>query len=293
MKRVVSLVALVAGLVASGHLASLSDNVKAEPPHAVTTATCQAEGGGWIGALWCAYGDYPDTNPLGRALEGERDFYTNNLLIDNVDRDKYQRFQNGTIYYNSYEKAAFAIFGALDGAYFSKRAALGLPISSEVNPPVTQKACLGLFQRGFLECSSPGVIGDTRLWSSYSGQQMKQYIPLPSLKMPFDQSETHSYSSGPHSWSYTGGLGKFDAGNGSGIDIAGTFDVRAMASGTIVGIDRDDCTYGEDKELACWVAVRHDFSGSVLVYGHIEPLAQLQVGQGFGRAIQLETRLLV
>jgi murein DD-endopeptidase MepM/ murein hydrolase activator NlpD len=93
---------------------------------------------------------------------------------------------------------------------------------------------------------------------------------LPSFRLPYANTERVYWTGGPHSYNQ-GGLtsGTYPAGRGSGLDFAnGTnFEVLAMAAGTVEAVKANDCN--AQAGFGCYVAIRHDEGGSVLVYAHL------------------------
>lgn len=108
-------------------------------------------------------------------------------------------------------------------------------------------------------------------------------VHLPKLVMPFPVGTKGVFSGGPHNW-YDGyqTLDNSDEAPGSGLDIAMTGKVLAVATGTVIEVENgngdDETCRNRDSGLGCWVAIRNDFSGTVVVYGHILPGDKVKVG---------------
>lgn len=224
-------------------------------------------------------------NPLGCPVSGEKKFVDDTDIPFNTNVDKYQEFEHGSIYYNSIEKAAYAIFNAVDVRYQQDKATLGLPITSEIGDANTRPfSCRAYFQNGYIECSADLYMVVT----AHSWEQIGYLAELvmrrdfPDLMMPFSNSyETATFSSGPHSIG-SNPYSNSSSGHQSGIDIGGNnMEVLAMAPGTIIDMYPDpyrdgykDCHALPHVNFGCWVAIRHDFSGTIMIYAHIQPHLQ-------------------
>jgi murein DD-endopeptidase MepM/ murein hydrolase activator NlpD len=255
---------------------------------------CQSGGPyGAIGAVYYAYGPKSTQNPLGLPTTGEKRFWGEGDVACGAPQDKYQEFEHGTIYYNYNEGTAFAIFNDLDVEYKNSRGIYGLPISSEIGD-AAEGTCIGMFENGYIRCDGTGGLQNGS-WSTMSLDDLAEQVYLPEFRMPFDNEHPRIFSSGPHTWNLGGAFSAtFSSGLGSGLDIGAgesEFQVLAMASGTVVEISKvSDCTTQDETTLlGCWVAIRHDFSGTVLIYGHIQPTASLTEGNWIEQGMPIGT----
>lgn len=219
---------------------------------------------GAIGAVYYANGG--PLGPLGPSnFSCEQEFGKGDGSDPQAARDaqvdKYQKFQNGTIVYNHQEKTAFALFTDLYDKYLLNggKGKYGLPITSQIGSGL---GCRGYFQNGYIFCS-----GESGLWSDIPAGELRQrMLTIPNMRLPYSGTMA-VFNGGPHSYEI-GGLfnGKQQIGDGSGLDFsAANLDVLAMASGTVIGVDGSPCGGG----FGNWVAIRNDFSGTVLIYGHL------------------------
>lgn len=247
---------------------------------------CYFEGPyGAISAVYYSYGLFRGSlNPLGCPVSNEKNFYNDAEVPFGEEIDKYQEFEHGSIYYNSTQKSAFALFNKVDEHYQSRKDNLGLPITSEIgNALLYPYNCRAYFQNGYIQCTNIYMQVESRYWSDIGyAAEVVMKRDFPELKMPFSKNfngEIGIFSGGPHAW-YLGGLFNetMAPGRGSGIDIAGSnMSVYAMAPGTVIDVFPDPVTDGyvdchtRLSGLGCWVAIRHDFSGTVMIYGHIQP----------------------
>lgn len=289
MRRLWTIFAVVFGLLFGGSM------IRAAHATAQATAFCAKTPIGAIGRLYATFGPLISTHPLGPPISGEKSFETGLEILCGAEQDKFQEFQLGAIYYSQNEKTAFVLFDKVNAFYLSNRARLGLPTTSQIGSSA-RGTCRAYFLQGYLLChgASNPAEWETGEWRSLSLAEMTARLYLPDLKMPFPPAVTGIFIGGPHAWSLSG---KFNAiyprGQGSGIDIAGTipeFEVVAMAAGSVVEIypdplqqptvdcDKEQASGQESKGLGCWVAVRNFLSGTVLIYGHIQPIPALRVG---------------
>lgn len=110
-----------------------------------------------------------------------------------------------------------------------------------------------------------------------------QSVQLPDFKLPYPDTATIYWTGGPHQFGNGDSSGKFPSGTGSGLDFAGGIDtdsetgiaygvnfrVLAIASGIIE--DKQNTNCDATKGFGCWIAIRHDIGGSVVVYAHLKP----------------------
>lgn len=246
---------------------------------------------GAIGALYNSYTDgLTQINPLGKPVSYEKHFVNDTDICNGADVDKYQEFEHGSIYYVASQKSAFALFNQVDVKYKDIKAegTLGFPTTSEIGDATRYPySCRAYFEGGMIFCKDAYMSVGVLYWSGLTNYGIENILKrdYPALKMPFkaqdnDTDNKGEYSAGPHSWIVGDIHETYPEGQGSGLDISGpAMDVVAMASGTIIDIYPDpvrddwvDCTtLTKEKGLGCWVAIRHDFSGTVMVYGHIQP----------------------
>ncbi len=255
-----------------------------------TTLDCNTENirkspYGAISAVYFAYeyrytyedGLLLERHPLGNPVSCEKDFHNidqdGNDIGFNLDQDKFQEFEHGSIYYNSSEKTAFALFNKLDAQYKDARKRFGFPISSEIGD--SQKGtCRGYFDNGYITCDGNEIIwsGNTTRFSS-----LPHYLPL-DMTLPYTGT-TVSFNSSLHSWDY-GGEENFgrtvDLDTGSGLDFSGNRNVIAVTAGTVIFVDTN-YSNGCGFDGGC-IAIRSDFSGIVIVYGHIQAIEKLEKG---------------
>ena len=256
--------------------------------------SCLEKPVGVIGKVYRAFGG-KFAAQLGAPISLEKDFSSAMEIQCGVEQNKYQDFQRGSIYYDVAEKNAFVLFADLNVLYREKRTALGIPISSQIGS-TAQGNCRGYFKSGFILCSTQPerLAVEIGFWNEISLEEITNRLTLPQLKMPFDSSFSGLMISGPHAW--TAGLEyntTYSSNQGSGLDFSGSMgsmQVLAMASGTVVEIFPDplkfpkvDCSKDRSGEkgvsgMGCWVVVRNHMSGTVLIYGHIQPNALLYVG---------------
>lgn len=108
-------------------------------------------------------------------------------------------------------------------------------------------------------------------------------LDLPLFKLPYAPSDNErvSWSGGLHQCGNLDGLATFPVGQGSGLDFAmpqGT-KVRAMATGTVIGVnDQDRGGFG------CYVIVRHEQGGTAVLYGHMDCRSLAPLRQQFEAA---------
>lgn len=216
-----------------------------------------------ITAVYCAYG--------GAAKFGSTNDPKEEVWNDDSG-DKKREFQFGTIYYVDESHAAFALFNHVRD-YYEQHPSLGKPITSEIGSQA-DGFCKAFFTDDkLLECH--GVNNPIEVkWT-------QEAVYLPRLQMPFEAGRTEKFNAGPHAWdSFPATKSAVD---GSGLDIGMTGEVRTMASGTVIEIASEsgnvpaDCSVF-NAGLGCWVAVRNDFSGTVIVYGHLQPNDTARVG---------------
>lgn len=227
-------------------------------------AACPVATYGAIGAVHYAYGG--DSGRLGCATTAELRVSDGKPAGKDEAVDKYQEFQKGAIYYNHTEGGAYALMSSLNARYRAAGGAstYGLPITSQINE---DPYCKGYFAKGFVHCD-----GTQRLWANMSDAERQAALHLPYLRLPY-AGNTAVFNSGPHAWNEGGVLNSTHATTaGSGLDFSGTsMDVLAMASGTVIDVKRPTCNAAG---LGCWVAIRNDFSGTVVVYGHLPTIPQ-------------------
>lgn len=103
-----------------------------------------------------------------------------------------------------------------------------------------------------------------------------QLQDLPEFKLPYTPGANIYWTGGPHQFGNTNTLSTYPAGEGSGLDFAGTepgygenFRVLAIAAGTVIDLKDSNCD--AERGFGCWVAVRHDIGGSVAIYAHLLP----------------------
>lgn len=112
---------------------------------------------------------------------------------------------------------------------------------------------------------------------------------FPAFKAPYAPNSGVAFTGGPHAWGSPTSVVTIPIEDGSGLDFAldgNPFEVRAMASGTVVELRRTDCTSGE-YDLGCKIAIKHDVGGTVLIYGHLAEgsiPSGLQVGSHVSQA---------
>lgn len=232
---------------------------------------------GRISDVYCAYGNTSTSNKLGVPVSDEIACTDSDNCIEYK-----QEFAHGTIYFNPNEDNAFALFNNMDVAYKNNWRTLGHPISSEIGN-AGEGICLALFENGYLKCTGGSyTVGQPVLWNNMKPSEIYEIIHDSSpgtilnegLLMPFHKTFTNAeFSGGLHAWGHEVD-GEYHKGQGSAFDISGTqMNVLAMASGRVIDVNRvNDCkTQGPATGLGCWVAVRNDFSSTVIVYGHIQP----------------------
>lgn len=256
-------------------------------------SSCSEQAADYIWALWYyAYGGDSSTNKLGKPCSKEYDFAafrdSDGVTWTEVTGqlvDKFQVFEHGTIYFNSREKTSFALFNDLDKEYKNNgnMKSLGLPISSEIGNQ-QYGTCKGYFQKGYIWCDGSHSGGkpnfDPPKPYSQGSNRLFGFFDKNQLKMPFHSGQKWAFMSGPHAWSRAGLSGSYHFGIGSGLDMSlSGGDVLAMASGTVVEVETtEDCKSRDSNTLlGCWVAIRNDFSGTILIYGHIQPVADIAI----------------
>lgn len=224
-------------------------------------------------------------NPLGCPSSPEMPFSAAGI------QGRYQEFDHGSIYYNTQEGSAFALFNDVDVMYKNDKDKLGMPITSEIgNANASPATCRAYFKLGWIQCASNGSVETPRYWADTSPESIMKK-DFPSLKMPFSKGDNNSkgsLSGGPHEW-YADDDFKdiLPTSNGSGVDIGGRdMVIVAMASGTVVDMYPNPEKSNEAGTvcttrfggLGCWVAIRHDFGGSIIIYGHIQPDPNIKIG---------------
>ena len=263
---------------------------------------------GHIQELYCEYSDKVydgntiigyENNKLGQPRSNPTPLSDCPLGLSDDVCTKYQEFDHGAIYYNHEEHTAFALFNDLDVKYRQNQETLGLPITSEIGN-AQEHTCIAFFEHGYLQCH-PYVdyIFDPTFWNDLSPDMLldviEEYPPgqytaeqesasstneiISGMKMPFSSTVTASFAGGPHAWGHDTANSTYSRGQGAGLDFSMyNQNVLAMAAGTIIDIEeRVDCKEATTG-LGCWVAVRSDFSGMVLIYGHIQPNPELYEG---------------
>ena len=243
-------------LVNSGLARSNDNAVKA-----VTAPSCKPNvPNTTITAVYCAYG-------------GSAKFGATLSEVEDWNGIKQRRFQFGTIYYVDESHAAYALFNHVRD-YYNEHPSLGKPITSEIGSQ-DKGFCKAFFTKSkMIECH--GINNPVEVpWTTIT-------VHLPRLEMPFPSGTDGVFSGGPHNW-YDGYrlLDNDDSKPGSGLDIAMIGKVLAVASGTVIEVvngNNNEATCKSNSGLGCWVAIRNDFSGTVIVYGHIQPLKEVKVG---------------
>lgn len=148
--------------------------------------------------------------------------------------------------------------------------------------------CLVAYAGALAQTSSPAV--DSAAGSQWSTTGI---VELPNFRLPYarDLNGTIQWTSGPHAYGSPPSVLKYKNGTGSGLDFAGpgSFDVLAMAAGTVEQV-ASSCDYAG---FGCVVAVRHTVGGTVMLYAHlasgtiadnIKPGATVVQGQKLARA---------
>lgn len=191
-------------------------------------------------------------------------------VSNSVTYNTFQHFENGMLIRNADEGTVFALFRDILDIYDTDLylrnnkagGALGLPISSEIGGP---NNCRAYFEHGMINCSDPAPVIWGNAQSDPEFAERHSNIQLPSLRWPFNSAG--NYTGGPHHWVENVGSG-LDVNLIQDLATKESWTVLAMASGTVVGVkNHEGCEQGHDT--GCWIAIRSDFSGVVLVYGHI------------------------
>lgn len=258
---------------------------------------CSFEGPyGAISEVYYQYGmDRGHSHVLGCPVSNEKDFDTG-VEDQNLRDDRYQEFEHGSIYYNSRDKTAFALFNQIDIVYKQHKKTLLMPIASEIGDANTSPyKCRAYFENGYLKCDEDDqwVVENPGFWGT--GVNSPLYVmdengDLPDILMPFERGVGGRLNSGPHEYANGNFGSRYTAGFGSGLDIGAPIDtdmnVLASAPGTIIDIFPDpaknqtvDCTTRPPSSgFGCWVTIRHEFSGTTMTYGHIQPSRNTQNG---------------
>lgn len=216
---------------------------------------------GWV---WTEEGTDENHNELGCPV-GDPEVFS----IDDDVRGSKQSFQFGTVYYNNVTKAAFALFDQLDIHYKDTAILYGMPITSEIGTQPND--CKAYFEKGAIFCNGENPLEEFTgyLWKYWPDDEEDELLYIPEFKLPFKNEVL--YIGAPHGWGH-GKTSTHQPGEGSGLDVTSnsTSTVVASAPGVVIGYDDNNCNY-EPNNLGCWVAIRNDFSGTVLIYGHIVP----------------------
>jgi len=259
------------------------------------SAACLKQPVGIIGRVYRLNEEDPVSQTLGLPVSLEKDFSSGLEIPCGAEQNKFQEFQYGRIYYDAAEKIAFIIHSDLGDYYHIARNKFGLPISSQIGS-LAQANCRGYFKLGYALCTDQ--VGadpiETGFWDNLSLAEITAKMYLPVLKLPFEHTFSGLMISGPHAWNAGNGYNTtYSAGLGSGLDFggsSGSMNVLSMADGTVVEIYPDPLKYPAlncQKErsadngiggMGCWVVVRNQFSGTVLIYGHMQPNPALRVG---------------
>jgi murein DD-endopeptidase MepM/ murein hydrolase activator NlpD len=129
-------------------------------------------------------------------------------------------------------------------------------------------------------------------WSPFSVDYIRVSSlspPLANSKLPYAPGSGVVWTGGPHSLDLGGAFtADFAVGQGSGIDLAPTFQVLSIQAGTAVAV-QSTCTEDGPGPLGCLVAIRHT-DNTVAVYGHLAAGSLLvSIGQGVLQGTPLAT----
>ncbi len=222
---------------------------------------------GDISAVYCAYGEQR-SSLFGNSKGKEKRFDTKSELtvseLKGYKNNTFQEFQNGIIYNNRQERTSFALFNDILRYYRGRETDLGFPVTSEIGE---RENCRAYFEKGYIDCT-----GNSKLWEDVQLEELQKTIYLPQMEMPFSKMEAGAtFGAGLHGWNQGGQLlTTISLLEGSGLDISGSFEVLAMASGTVIEVQNGNgCK--SNSGLGCWVAIRNDFSGTIIIYGHLVP----------------------
>lgn len=234
------------------------------------------------GAIESKYLQYGGVNGiLGKPCSTE--LYVSNSEYaepSDISQDKYQMFEGGNIYWNHTEGSSFVIFngrgdsGDILSDYSGPLGVYGFPISDQS----TDSDSRVYFENGWAHIID-GYNNNRPNFDFYPNNRTQRTSMeesattrvYPNLKLPFPSSSDDSVDI-----YYTGGGHGYGLNIGSGLDFAGSdgdygnhFRVLAMAEGTVIDINKQNCSY--DPHLGCTVAIRSErFGGIVIVYGHLK-----------------------
>jgi hypothetical protein len=220
------------------------------------------------GAIQATYNSLPGTgsgSQLGFPISGEIETPASAAPSQKVG--VYQKFEGGFVYYD-----AIGAGGTTFVLYNNVLAHLSPNYSeSNVDNPVLgfpigkmrdRSDCQAFFEAGYIDCRQGIRAYDANL----------PRPPFPSgVHLPFSDPTVAYYKGGPHAYGRGPSVRDYSAANGtgSGIDLGngGNFPVTAMTSGTVVDVLDQRCN--ADGNLGCRVAIRSDYGGAVIVYGHL------------------------